>query len=97
MFKIRKPEMQMNCETIGTVISIASQRWLKINTKPARIHPLDGAAFPHVLKIKYTVNHKTYVKRKWLCAGAPVPCIGSSVRLIYSEGRPNKVKISPNT
>lgn len=97
MFKIKSSESQTNRETIGTVVSVACQRWLKINAKPARINALDGATFPHVLKIEYTVNGKTYVKRKWLNAGMPVPCVGSSVKLIYREGRPDKARISSNS
>lgn len=96
MFKIKNSKSQTNCETIGRVVSVTCQRWLKINTKPVRSYALDGAAFPHVLKIEYTANGKTYVKRKWLGAGMSVPCVGSSVKLIYREGRPDKARISSN-
>ena len=37
----------MDKETIGTVLSVAKQWWLKVNTKPVRMSALDGAAFPH--------------------------------------------------
>ena len=43
-------------ETMGTVVSVAKQWWLKVNTKPIRLHGLDGAVFPHVIKVKYTVD-----------------------------------------
>ena len=30
-------------ETMGTVISVTKQWWLKVNRKPARVHAMDGA------------------------------------------------------
>ena len=50
----------MDQETMGTVISVKKQWWLKINTKPVRTHALDGAIFPHIIKVQYTVDGKTY-------------------------------------
>lgn len=83
----------MNKEILGVVISVKKQWWLKVNTKPIRMHALDGAVFPHIIKVKYTVNGTEYIKRKWIRAGHPVPEIGSSVRLSYSENNPEKVKL----
>ncbi len=83
----------MNKETVGKVISISKQWWLKINTKPIRTHALDGAIFPHVIKVRYTAEGKEYTKRKWIKAGYPVPEVESSVRVIYSENRPSKAKV----
>ena len=83
----------MDKEITGVVISAKKQWWLKINTKPIRMHALDGAVFPHIIKVKYTVNDTEYIKRKWIHAGHPVPEIGSSVRLCYSEKNPKKVEV----
>ena len=83
----------MNKETMGTVISVARQWWLKINTKAARTHALNGAAFPHVIKVKYTVNDRDYTKRKWLAAGNAVPSVGSTATVVYCENRPTKAKV----
>jgi len=83
----------MDQETIGTVISVAKQWWLKVNTKPIRMHALDGAVFPHIIKVKYTVGGKNYIKRKWVRAGSFVPSTGSSVKVIYSENKPSKAKV----
>ena len=35
----------MEKETMGTVISVTKQWWLKVNRKPVRAHAMDGAAF----------------------------------------------------
>ena len=83
----------MNKETVGTVISIATQWWLKVNTKPVRMHALDGATFPHVIKVRYSVEGTDYFKRKWIGAGDHVPDVGASLKVIYCEERPKKAKI----
>ena len=83
----------MEKETMGTVISVVKQWWLKVNTKPVRMHALDGATFPHVIKVKYTVDGKDYIKRKWIRAGHPTPSIGSSAKVIYSANKPVKAKV----
>lgn len=83
----------MDKETIGTVISVQKQWWLKINTKPVRTGPLDGAIFPHIIKVQYTVNGKTYFKRKWIGANDPAPTVGSTVTVLYCDENPGKTKI----
>lgn len=83
----------MEKETMGTVISVAKQWWLKINTKSVRLHPMDGATFPHIIKVKYTVDSREYIKRKWVNAGSFVPSVGSSVTVLYSESKPSKAKV----
>ena len=83
----------MHKETMGTVISVAKQWWLKINTKPIRMHALDGAAFPHIIKVQYTVEENEYVKRKWIGAGKSVPAMGSPVKVRYSAENPGKAEI----
>ena len=41
----------MEREVSGTVISVSKQWWLKVNRKPIRTGPLDGAELPHVIKV----------------------------------------------
>ena len=80
-------------ETMGTVVSAARQWWLKVNTKPVRTGPSDGAVFPHIIKVTYTADGAAYSKRKWIGAGNPVPGIGTAVKVIYDEEKPSKAKI----
>lgn len=68
----------MEKETMGTVISVTKQWWLKVNRKPARVHAMDGAAFPHTIKVKYTIDGKDYICRKWIGAGNKVPDKGTT-------------------
>ena len=83
----------MEQQTSGTVIAATRQWWLKVNRKPVRAHAADGAEFPYVLKVAYTVDGKAYTKRKWLPAGSPVPAVGSSVQVAYPPDKPSKAKI----
>ena len=80
-------------EAVGVVIAAKRQWWLKINTKRIRLHALDGAVFPYVIKVKYMAGGKEYVKRKWIGAGKPVPKTESTVRVLYCEAKPSKAKI----
>ena len=83
----------MDKETIGIVRSVATQWWLKVNTKPVRMGTLDGATFPHIIKVQYVVDGNTYTKRKWIGAGKAVPAIGSELTVLYCANKPRKAKI----
>ena len=54
----------MDKQTTGTVIAATKQWWMKVNRKPMRMHAQDGAEFPYIIKIEYTVDGKAYTKRK---------------------------------
>jgi len=83
----------MEKETTGTVISVAKQWWLKVNTKPVRLHTLDGATFPHIIKVKYMADGKDYICRKWIGAGHGVPNEGSTIKVVYRAEKPSKAKV----
>ena len=83
----------MEKQTIGTVVAVWKQWWLKINTKPARSHMMDGAIFPHIIKIQYTVDGKEYAKFKWINAGQPAPKAGSSIHISYRSDKPSKSRL----
>lgn len=79
--------------TTGTIISAKKQWWLKVNTKIFRFGPLDGARFPYVIKVRYMIDGKEYVKRKWIGTGYPIPTVGDTLQLTYNEETPEKIKI----
>ena len=79
--------------TTGTVIAATKQWWLKVNTKAVKLHPGDGATFPYIIKVTYTVEGKEYTKRKWINPGKPVPAKGSQVKVFYQEEKPSCVRI----
>ena len=79
--------------TTGTILSTKKLWWLKINKKAVRKGPLDGAAFPYIIKVKYEVNGKEYIKTKFIGTNYPVPVVGDTIQLAYEEATPNKVKV----
>ena len=83
----------MDKETMGTVVSVAKQWWLKVNTKPIRTGTLDGATFPHIIKVEYVVDGNTYTKRTWIGAGKVVPAVGSRLTVLYCSNKPRKATI----
>ena len=83
----------MEKRTMGEILSVKTQWWLKVNTKSVRIGPLDGATFPHVVKVKYTVDGKEIIKKKWLGASANCPSVGERVCVVYREDKPTKFRL----
>ena len=83
----------MDNKTIGTIISVKKQWWLKVNTKPVRKHALDGATFPHIVTVKYTVDGNEIVKKKWLKAGINPPSVNERVAVIYQTDKPTKFRL----
>ncbi len=83
----------MQKRTTGTILSVKKQWWLKVNTKAFRSGPLDGAVFPHVVRIRYVADGTEYIKRKWIGAEYPVPVEGGTVDLVYDDEKPDKVRI----
>lgn len=83
----------MEEKTTGTIISVSKQWWLKVNSKPLRTHAFDGAAFPYMIKIKYTVDGKDYIRRKWLHAGSVIPDKGKTITVFYHSDKPSKAWI----
>ena len=52
---------QNNC-TSGKIEKVTKCWWLKVNSKPARLYGLDGALFPYLMTVTYSVNGKKYKK-----------------------------------
>ena len=77
----------------GTIIKVYKQWWLKINAKAFRSGTLDGALFPHVIKVKYVVNEKEYFKLKWVGPHEKTPTINQNVIVVYNEQNPKKARI----
>ena len=83
----------MEKRTMGTVVSVKKQWWIKVNTKPVRKSALDGAIFPHIVKVTYTVDGNEIIKRKWLGARVTPPDVHDRVAVIYREDKPTKFRL----
>ena len=86
-------KVRIGRETKGIVRSAHKQWWLKINTKPIRLHAMDGAIFPYIICVEYVVDGVRYSKRKWIGAGRPVPAVGSAMRVAYAQENPKRAKV----
>ena len=78
---------------IGTILSVKKQWWLKVNTKPIRKHALDGATFPHIVTVKYTVDGNEIIKKKWLKSFVTPPNVNEQVTVVYREDKPTKFRL----
>ena len=85
--------LMMEKRTTGTIIAVKNLWWIKVNRKLVRTTSLDGASFPHLIKVKYTVDGKDYIKRSIISIYAACPVEGETVPVIYQEGDPRKSKI----
>ena len=85
--------MTMENKTTGIILSVKKQWWLKINTKPIRKHALDGATFPHIVTVKYTVDGNEIVKKKWLKSFVTPPNVNEQVTVVYREDKPTKFRL----
>ena len=83
----------MEQEVMGIVTAVTKQWWLKINTKAVRTHALDGAVFPHIVTVQYTVDEVTYTKRKWISAGYAVPSVGATIAVRYAPAKPKRATV----
>ena len=83
----------MDIEAIGTVVSVKKQWWLKVNTKAVRMGPFDGATFPHIIKVAYTVNGVEYTRKKWVKACQVCPMVGNKIKVVYNSEKPKKSKV----
>ncbi len=91
--KLQTKDISTTMQTSGTVVAVTRQWWCKINTKAIRMGTFDGALFPHVVRVEYTVDGKTYVRRAWIRANAPVPTVGDRVTVHYDAAKPAKAKL----
>ena len=83
----------MESKTTGTILSVKKQWWLKINTKPVRAGTFDGAVFPHIVRVKFSVDGVEYIRNKWLGASIICPVVNEKVTVIYRENKPTKFRL----
>lgn len=58
----------------------------------AAIFDLDGTILD-TIKVKYTIDGKDYICRKWIGAGNNVPDKGTTIKVTYWEDKPSKARI----
>ena len=83
--------MRSECQTIGEIIKTKKLWWIKINTKVLRKSALDGATFPYLIRVKYSINNVYYEKNKLVYWKNESINIGDKVVITYAQDKPLKI------
>lgn len=75
----------------GIIIKANKLWWIKINTKAFRKSPLDGATFPHLIKVRYNINNIDYIKNKLVYWKNENIQVGDKVIITYDKKKPSKI------
>ena len=79
----------MYTQTKGTVISIQKQYQVTlVDYKPANKYDLFTTIHPYLIKIKYRVGNKMYIKKK-VSPTKPNLNVGTSVVVKYNKRKPS--------
>ena len=79
--------------TDGTLRAVQTQYWLKVNTKAARTSALDGAIFPAVVTVEYSVKGQSYTVKLWQSPRAMHGLVGQPVTVCYDPAMPQRCAI----
>ena len=83
--------MRKENQVIGKVIKIKKLWWLKINKKPIRVTPLDGATFPLSLQVNYNVDGNEYIGKKIVSWNEKDIQVNQEVLVTYNVDKPQKI------
>lgn len=81
----------MNNSVDGEIIKTHKLWWIKINSKPIRTSPLDGATFPYKIKVRYSVDNIVYEKSKFVYWKNEEINVGDKLIVIYNRKNPSKI------
>ena len=77
-------------QTKGVVTEVKTCWWLKVNTKPVRRNMFDGAVFPHIIHVTYTVGGEAYRAKRYVNWNKRCPEKGEKVTVYYEKENPVK-------
>ena len=93
MFSSNEEIIKQNNRKNGKVEKVTECWWIKVNTKPVRMNMLDGALFPYLMKVSYTVNGKKYKKTKYIGLRKDTIGIFGTVNVYYDKNKPSRCAI----
>ncbi|MGN0985872.1 MAG: DUF3592 domain-containing protein [Candidatus Enterenecus sp.] len=82
-----------NTPVTGTVTEVKTCWWLKVNTRPARLHALDGAQFPHIIHFTYAVDGAEYRGSRYVSWSARCPREGEKLTVYVDPERPGRYAV----
>lgn len=74
----------------GSVVMVSRCWWLKVNTKPVRRFPGDGAVYPHIVTFTYQVDNVSYTGKLFIPLRYRVPQKGETIPVYYDPGKPGR-------
>lgn len=89
----REKRMRNGVKADGRVAKVHTCWYIKVNTKPVRLHALDGATFPHIVTVAYEVDGTEYTVRRFLAAGLRCPGVGEYAAVYYDPERPKRGEV----
>ena len=83
----------MICETDGEIIKVKRLLWIRISSNfiTLRKNYFDKSKFPTILKVKYNVNNKEYIGKKFLLCKNNEMTANENVVISYNEDKPQKI------
>ena len=81
------------CCVEGKVTEVNTCHWLKVNTKPVRTNPLDGARFPHVIHFRYCVDGKEFTGSRYVNWNIRCPVKDEIITVYYDSENPSKYAV----
>ena len=94
--KISEKIISENKKATGTITAVKTCWWIKINTKAARLHALDGAKFPHIIYFTYAVDGAAYQGSSCVDWNLRCPNKGEKVTVFYDKDDPARYAVSPS-
>ena len=77
----------------GTVTEVKACWWIKVNTKAARRHSLDGARFPHIIYFTYHAGGETYQGVSCVNWAVRTPVERETVAVYYDKEHPERYAV----
>ena len=93
MFSNHEEIIKQNNRTNGKIEKVTKCWWIKVNTKPVRMHMLDGVLFLYLMTVSYTVNGKKYKKTKYIGLRKDTIGIFGTVNVYYDKDKPSRCAI----
>ena len=93
MFGIGAAKAIAGGQTEGTVTKVTTCYWFKVNTKPIRTYPGDGAVFPHIIHFAYEVDGFPYTGKRWVMWNKRCPVKDEKITVHYEEAAPEKFAV----
>lgn len=89
----RQAIISENHQTTGTVTAVKTCWWIKINTKPVRLHALDGVKFPHIIYFTYYAGGAAHEGSVCISYYSRCPSVGEAITVFFAKNDPAKYAV----